>query len=449
MTYIGYMQKPPSILHIDHTIVDGVDSYEAYVYKYTNTINGRMYIGSRKGLFDGTYWHSSKNTEFLRVFSGPDPVLNLQIINFGFYLDMQNLENQLQSEVNARSNPLYYNDAVAPTGNKQPIDIEKCKQVVEYINDRIENGEYGLEDKEEVSKLERLQIRKEDDSKHIADIRDRMRETGLKDSNPVIIWEGCGVIVKGNDLMGDGNHTLRALEPLKNITQIKTLRIPKEFIEEWDLNYHELEYIGGLLNPIAKIPTKDHGEEDAIKKLVTLMQEGVVLDGDRTTYGKDLLKGYGFTSRKATAILKKAKDKHKELYRSQRGEKIARYDKDHKSNLKKLEIRADSLRNNHTIVVTGCTAYLSKIWREISECLIDETYKDRYSIELVYFHNTDDNKDKWENGEHAALKRIVNGMLKLMGPIKIKDGKNIIEMERTFNTHPMDHVESDVTLEGE
>ena len=81
--------------------------------------------------------------------------------------------------------------------------------------------------------------------------------------------------------------------------------------------------------------------------------------------------------------------------------------------------------------------------------MIDETYKDRYSIELVYFHNTDDNKDKWENGEHAALKRIVNGMLKLMGPIKIKDGKNIIEMERTFNTHPMDHVESDVTLEGE
>ena len=88
------MQKPPSILHIDHTIVDGVDSYEAYVYKYTNTINGRMYIGSRKGLFDGTYWQSSKNTEFLRVFSGPDPVLNLQIINFGFYLDMQNLENK-------------------------------------------------------------------------------------------------------------------------------------------------------------------------------------------------------------------------------------------------------------------------------------------------------------------------------------------------------------------
>ena len=59
------MQKPESILNIDHTILDGDDTYEAYVYKYTNTINGRMYIGSRKGLFDGTYWHSSKNKEFL------------------------------------------------------------------------------------------------------------------------------------------------------------------------------------------------------------------------------------------------------------------------------------------------------------------------------------------------------------------------------------------------
>ena len=100
-----------------------------------------MYIGSRKGLFDGTYWHSSKNKEFLRVFSGSNSVLNLQIINFGFYLDMQNLESKLQSEVNAKSNPLYYNDAVAPTGNKQPIDIEKCKQVVEYINEKINNGD--------------------------------------------------------------------------------------------------------------------------------------------------------------------------------------------------------------------------------------------------------------------------------------------------------------------
>ena len=74
------MQKPESILHIDHTILDGVDTYEAYVYKYINTINGRMYIGSRKGLFDGTYWHSSKNKEFLRVFSGSNSVLNFLLI---------------------------------------------------------------------------------------------------------------------------------------------------------------------------------------------------------------------------------------------------------------------------------------------------------------------------------------------------------------------------------
>ena len=117
--------------------------------------------------------------------------------------------------------------------------------------------------------------------------------------------------------------------------------------------------------------------------------------------------------------------------------------------MRKLEFRAESLRNDHTIVVTGCTAYLSKILREICERLVDENFKDRYAVELVYFHNNDDNKDKWENGEHASLKHIVNGLLKRMGPIKIKDGKNIIEMDRTFKTHPMPHQESDVTIEGE
>ena len=99
--------------------------------------------------------------------------------------------------------------------------------------------------------------------------------------------------------------------------------------------------------------------------------------------------------------------------------------------------------------MTGCTAYASKILREICERLVDENFKDRYAVELVYFHNTDQSKDKWENGELHSLKHIVNGLLKQMGPIKIKDGKNIIEMERTFNALPMPHQESDVTIEGE
>ena len=59
------MNKPPSIRNIDSSILDGADDYEAYVYEYIHVVLGHRYIGSKKGLFDGTYWHSSEMLNFL------------------------------------------------------------------------------------------------------------------------------------------------------------------------------------------------------------------------------------------------------------------------------------------------------------------------------------------------------------------------------------------------
>ena len=56
------IKHPPSIISIDHTICIG--KYSAYVYKYTNTTNGKWYVGYHIGQFDGSYWHSSQNDEF-------------------------------------------------------------------------------------------------------------------------------------------------------------------------------------------------------------------------------------------------------------------------------------------------------------------------------------------------------------------------------------------------
>ena len=93
------------------------------------------------------------------------------------------------------------------------------------------------------------------------------------------------------------------------------------------------------------------------------------------------------------------------------------------------------------------TAIPSKIYRAILEALNDkESYPKHHSIQLVYFHNAGDNKDKWDGGEHAALIKTIKGILKDMKPVEfLDDNKNKITLERTFQTHEMPHTESDIS----
>ena len=49
------INKPKSIASIDDSVLDSNTlPYEAYVYEYTNIENGKKYIGSKKGMFDGS-----------------------------------------------------------------------------------------------------------------------------------------------------------------------------------------------------------------------------------------------------------------------------------------------------------------------------------------------------------------------------------------------------------
>ena len=60
---------------------------------------------------------------------------------------MQNLESKLLSEVKAKSNPDYYNKAVAPSGDKALIQVKVCLAIVKIINDKIKNKEEQEQEK--------------------------------------------------------------------------------------------------------------------------------------------------------------------------------------------------------------------------------------------------------------------------------------------------------------
>ena len=326
------MKHPPSIISINTTICVG--KYDAYVYKYTNINNGKWYIGWHIGMFDGTYWHSSKNKEFIKVFGGSDAVLTLEILSTGLIIDMKNLESKILSDQKVRKNPLSYNGSGSPTGNKEPIDLEKVQEVFEILQERLENGDYEEEDLDIVSLLRSIQVRdKAEEKSHTMRIRDGILETGLEFQTPVLIWEGQDPFGDDKDVRGDGNHTILALLGLKNFNTVKTLRVSREFCEKYNLNLEELRQIGLKMNPRQVVAKRETEDEDVIKQLLGLLEKGTNIDPKKTEYGKDFCKNLGYKGKKPAYLCKKAIKIHKDNILAKSGLKRAIYDEDHPDNI--------------------------------------------------------------------------------------------------------------------
>ena len=53
---------------VEEVIATPPASYEGYLYRFTNSDDGKMYVGIHKGAVDDSYNHSSTNVEFQKVF---------------------------------------------------------------------------------------------------------------------------------------------------------------------------------------------------------------------------------------------------------------------------------------------------------------------------------------------------------------------------------------------
>jgi len=441
------INHPPSIISIDTSKC--VERYDAYVYKYTNIIDGRWYVGWHPGMFDGTYWHSSKDKEFLKVFSGSKPTLTLEILSIGLIIDMKNLESKILTEQKVRKNPLSYNGAGSPTGNKEPIDLEKVQKVFEILQERLQNGDYEEEDLDVVSSLRTIQVRdKAEEKSHTMRIRDGILETGLEFQTPVLIWEGQDPFGDDGDVRGDGNHTILALLGLRNFNTVKTLRVSREFCEEYNLNLEELRQIGLKMNPRQVVTKRETEDEDVIKQLLGLLEKGTLIDPKKTDYGKEICKNVGYKGRKPAYLCNKAIKLHKDNILAKSGLKRAIYDEDHPDNLKSLNRKAASLNKERSIVITGNTAYVSKMIRLILESVTDsKNYSDCYNVHLVCHHNgNDNNKKTWESREKSSLETLIKSTFAMMAPVVVEEDNGLKhEFARTFTIHEMDHYQSDIS----
>ena len=93
---------------------------EAFVYSWTNTSNGKLYIGYHKGNPDDGYVCSSK--PMLEDFMLDRTVFVRQIVATGSHKDMKAFESTLLVAFDAKSDPQFYNRS---NGMGKDIGVEK------------------------------------------------------------------------------------------------------------------------------------------------------------------------------------------------------------------------------------------------------------------------------------------------------------------------------------
>lgn len=299
---------PPSIKKLN-TGSSGIPDtpYEAYLYKFTNAIDGRIYVGIHKGYVGDGYWHSSTDTEFKKIFSSADSELTLEILRYGSFKDMQLEEARILTKNNAKENPLFINKSNGSVSLKDlPPDIDAMRELV----DEIRGGKYTIKKEliDDIYKLLRLQVRLEEDKDHRREIKERIDDAGgnTDKCSPVIIYEKRGP--RGEDVIGDGNHTIGGAKDSKHAVDVPVMRIPFEVHKHFSDS--ELIGVGNFLNEKPEIIKKPVSQEDAMKYIVGVVEESNV--SPDAQFFKDYLSGCGFTRRKIGIIIQKAKQEIEE-----------------------------------------------------------------------------------------------------------------------------------------
>lgn len=271
-------------------------SYEAYLYTFTNTATNQIYVGIHKGSVDDGYSHSSTNKEFHSVFSDSDSSLDFEVLSYGDYIEMQNQEYKILKKADAKNNPLYYNKINGFPAYPEP-DLEKCQAFVEQFKEGVYDvGKEPISIHEEMSWI---QVRFENDAALQREIKEKINDAfGNTDKcSPVLVYEGRSE--NGEDIRGDGNHTVFGASQSKHAIDIPVARVPYEIHE--DFSDSELKSIGNLLNKKPNIIKKPIGKKTAIKHIIDNVENGVPYNSNNNVAW---LKAYGFTGSLSNGTIK-------------------------------------------------------------------------------------------------------------------------------------------------
>jgi len=445
------MKKPESIVSVNNDVLVGISSYDAFVYEYTNIENGKKYVGSHLGTLGDGYWHSSRNLEFIDLFSGMSPIFEYKILGVGSFDEMRNLEAKIHKDNKVVSNEMYYNLGAAAAAFQAPVRQDLIK---DFVLPKVLCGDFNqldkwnkseLLDRGPDSKITALQVRYEDNPL-ITEIRHLVRLKGDGNDCSHIIMVELG---NGRYMIIDGNSTLLAVSTIDFVTKLRVAIIPKDFIDHYEINLDELRYLGQLLNPESEIIKTPTSTNDLIKTL----QSFYVESNKKIKFNSDYSLNYIYSilkcsPQKAGSIARKAKKDYQTNAKLKSGSKVIDYHpKRNPLNHKKVVERVKELGDDkgRVIVVHGGTGAPKTLSLKIWDAILDNP--DALRFVAVIHHDSDDVYEKWESDYRDIVRNRVIKTLKSMKPLNgVIDERGVKRdgVERTFRFEEMPHEESDI-----
>lgn len=382
---------------IEEVFAKSPKQYEGYTYEYTDLDSDRKYIGVHKGCVTDSYKHSSRNAEFNKIFQDSASRLKYEVLSYGTFREMLNLEHKLLKEVNAKDNPQYFNKTNGVQQYMTP-DLESCREMVEMI--QAKKFPITREDKTEHVDMERLQVRYQDDDKLQKLITQKLDDAGgsVEKCNPIVVFEGRGK--EGGDVRIDGNHTFYGALASKHTVEIKIMRVPYQ--EGLHLTDLEMETVADLLNARPDIVKKPCNVADGIKHVKSWVYNGAELRDAELVKALQMM---GFTKGETTRILDGAEQ---ELTEETEKKKNGSVFKNYKSGkyLQEMTARTQKLMaQDNTIALYMSSAKFSL------ERIVDSLYANRNddikTVNVVIHHPSVAQERKWkENIQPQWLKQL-------------------------------------------
>lgn len=328
------------------------------------------------------------------------------------------------------------------TATEKAPRIDFCREIA----DRIIAGSYDCPETEKVSfisQLNTLQIRSEDSQDQVQDIADAIDELdgSIENTDPVLIWEGADE--NGEDLIGDGNHTLRGIVKSKS-EEIKTRRISQELWESMNITMMEMVIIGSFMNKKPEKFKLCNDRNTFYKHLISLKAKCNVDIESKSSH--DYLKSAGvYNSKKRAVIIKNALELWNQKQLEVVGKKVKQYGHNApQDNNDELDAKCLRLKDSSTMVVSGSTGSSKNLECAMLSELTDEVNDKKHKIAFVLYHNKCENKTKWDNKEKSLFINKMQKTLNKMKPIEVElpDGGKVF-YDYTMSVHYMEFLESD------
>ena len=376
---------PKSVIEV--IIPTPPDNYSGYLYKFTDTITGKMYIGVHKGTSTDSYWHSSTSKEFQKICSGNKPRLKYEILEYGDYKVMTVREHNILKAAKAKDNDEYFNKTNG-SPQFQTIDYDKIEQLVTRINmGEFANGNKPISD---IIELEKYQVRTEEDKSLINYIAQSVDDNlgNTSNCNPVTIFEGQGT--DRADIIGNGSHTTKGVHKSKHGQDVSTNYIP--FEETMGFTESELQAVCNLLNKSDLVKKKAVNKDDAVKYLVNCWMDGIPLtDPGHEKY----LNKLGFTNYMLASIMRDAENEI-ELRNAKDDEVFRTYDS------KELDNIVEEYRNPNTLSwYTASSLFrfptlMDKIWATLEiDADGEPVLSEKKHIVSVVHHTCPSDRNNW------------------------------------------------------